>query len=87
VEEHHTVKEEPKIESSLLVPVHTPVSRKVPERYKPLIFPPVLGPLPANYPEYLPRFDGENGTAAQKHIQAFEDYLNTFEVEDEDVSL
>ena len=87
VEDHHTTKEEPKIEPSLLVPVHTPVPRKVPERYKPLILPPVLGPLPANHPEYLPRFDGENGITAQKHIQAFEDYLNTFEVEDEDFSL
>jgi hypothetical protein len=46
----------------------------------------VLGPLPVNH-EYIPRFDGENGITAQKHIQAFEDYLNTFEVEDEDVSL
>jgi len=47
----------------------------------------VLNPLPTNHPEYLPRFDGENGITAQKHIQAFEDYLNIFEVEDEDVSL
>jgi len=87
VEDHHTAKEEPKIESSLTVSVYTPVSRKVPDRYKPLIFPPVLNPLLANHPEYLPRFDGENGITAQKHIQVFEDYLNIFEVEDEDVSL
>jgi len=60
---------------------------KVPERYKPLILPPVLNTLPANHPEYLPRFDGENGITAQKHIQALEDYLNLYEVEDEDVSL
>jgi len=85
VENHHTAKEETKIESNL--PVHMPVPRKVPNRYKPLILPPVLNPLPANHPEYLPRFDGENGITAQKHIQAFEDYLNIFEVEDEDVSL
>ena len=36
---------------------------------------------------YLPRFDGENGVTSQKHIQAFDDYLNIFEVEDEDASL
>jgi len=69
------------------IPVHTSLPRKVPERYKPLILPPILNPLPANHPEYLPRFDGENGITAQKHIQAFEDYLNLYEVEDEDVSL
>ena len=85
VENHHTAKEETKIESNL--PIHTPVPRKVPKRYKPLILPPVLNPLPTNHPEYLPRFDGENGITAQKHIQAFEDYLSIFEVEDEDVSL
>jgi len=87
VEDHNKAKEEPKIVPSLSIPVHTPVPRKVPKRYKPLILPPVLNPLPANHPEYLPRFDGENGITAQKHIQAFEDYLNIFEVEDEDVSL
>ena len=87
IEDHNTAKEEPKIVPSLSNPVHTPVPRKVPDRYKPLIFPPVLNPLPANHPEYLPIFDGENGITAQKDIQAFEDYLNIFEVEDEDVSL
>jgi len=87
VEDHHTAKEEPKIVPSLPIPIHTLVPRKVPERYKPLILPLVLNPLPANHPEYLPRFDGENGITAQKHIQAFEDYHNIYEVEDEDVSL
>jgi len=87
VEDHHTAKEEPEIESNLPVPIYTPMSRKVPDIYRPLIFPPVLNPLPANHPKYLPRFDGENGITTQKHIQAFEDYLNIFEVEDEDVSL
>lgn len=87
VEDHHTAKEEPKIEPSLLIHVHTPVPRKVPDRYKPLILPPVLNPLPANHLEHLPRFYGENGITALKHIQVFEDYLNIFEVEDEDVNL
>ena len=96
-ENHHTAKEETNVKAnhSILVhiepiqpiPVHNPVPRKVPNRYKPLVLPPVLNPLPKNHPEYLPRFDGENGITAQKHIQAFEDYLNIFEVEDEDVSI
>jgi len=68
IEDHHTVKEEPKIEPSLSIPIHTPVPRKVPDRNKPLILPPVLNPLPKDHPEYLPRFDGENGITAHKHI-------------------
>jgi len=87
VEDHHTAKEEPKKDPSLQVPVHTLVPCKVPEMYKPLILPPVLNPVPANHPEYLPRFDGENGITAQKHMQDFEDYLNIYEVEYEDVNL
>lgn len=87
VEDHHIAKEEPKIEPSHSIPAYTLVPRKVPGRYKPLILPPVLNLLPKDHPEYLPRFDGENGVTAQKHIQAFEYYLNIFEVEDEDVSL
>jgi len=87
VEDYYTAKEEPKIEPNIPIPVHIPVPRKVPDSYKPLIFPPVLNPLPKDHPEYLSRFDGENGVSAQKHIQAFEDYLNIFEVEDEDVSI
>jgi len=63
------------------------VPHKVPDRYKPLIFPPTLNPLPNDHPKYIPRFDGENGVTAQKHIQAFEDYLNLFEVDDGDVSI
>jgi len=95
--DYHTAKEESNIKANHPIPVHiepilsihvhVPVPRKVPERYKPLVLPPVLNPLPKNHLEYLPRFDGENGVTAQKHIQAFEDYLNIFEVEDEDVSI
>ena len=80
VEDHHTAKEETNIkanhpipihiELNLPIPVHIPVPHKVPGRYKPLILPPTLNTLPKSHPEYLPRFDGENGVTAQKHIQA-----------------
>lgn len=96
-ENHHTAKEETDIKANHAilvhiepiqpVHVHTPVPRKVPDRYKPLVLPPVLNPLAKNHPDYLPRFDGENGITAQKHIEAFKDYLNIFEVEEEDVSI
>jgi len=87
VEDHYTAKEETKIKANRPIHVHIPLHRKVPDRYKPLILHPILIPLPKNHPEYLPRFDGENGVTAQKHIHAFEDYLNIFEVEEEEVSL
>ena len=97
VEDYHKAKEETKIKANppipvqikpnQPIPVHIPVPRKVPDRYKPLILPPMLNPLPKDHPEYLPRFDGENGVTAQKHIQAFEDYLNIFEVDHEDDSI
>lgn len=64
VEDHHTAKEEPKKEPSLPIPIQTLVPRKVLDRYKTLILPPVLNPLPANHHEYLPRFDGEKSITA-----------------------
>jgi len=76
IEDHHTTKENPKIKTNHPIPVHILVPNKVPDRYKPLILPPTLNPFPKDHPQYLPRFDGENGVTAQKHIQVFEDYLN-----------
>jgi len=86
-EDHHTAKEKPKVKTNHPIPVHTPVPHKVPDRYKPLILPPTLNPFPSDHPKYLPKFDGENSVTAQRHIQAFEDYLNLFEVDDEDVCI
>jgi hypothetical protein len=63
-----------------------PVPAKIPDRYKPLDLPPILHDLPANYTNNLPRFDGENANiTAEKHIQRFEDFLDLYEVEDDDV--
>ena len=48
--------------------------------------PPILHDLPVSYINNLPRFDGENGKiAAEKHIQNLEDFLDLYEVEDDDV--
>ena len=65
---------------------HVPV--KIPDRYKPLYFPPILHDLPANYTNNLPRFDGEKANiTAEKHIQSLEDFLDLFEVEEDDVCI
>jgi hypothetical protein len=44
--------------------------------------------LPANYNNNLPKFDGENvKITVEKHIQSLEDFLDLFEVEDDDVCI
>jgi hypothetical protein len=64
----------------------SPVLAKVPDRYKPLDLPPILHDLPVNYINNLPRFDGENEKiTAEKHVQNLEDFLDLYEVEDDDV--
>jgi hypothetical protein len=63
-----------------------PIPEKIPDRYKPLDLPPILHDLPVNYINNLPRFDGENANiTAEKHIQSLEDFLDLYEVEDDDV--
>jgi hypothetical protein len=65
-----------------------PIPVKVPDRYKPLVLPSILNDLPANYSNNLPRFDGENAKiTAEKHIQNLEDFLDLFEVEEDDVCI
>jgi len=85
--DHNPIKESETIKTNHTIPLHVPVPHKVPDRYKPLILPPTLHAFPKNYPKNLPRFEGENGITAQKHSQSFEDYLNLFEVDEEDVSI
>jgi hypothetical protein len=61
-----------------------PVHAKIPDRYNPLDFPPILHDISANYTNNLPRFDGENvNIIVEKHIQNLEDFLDLFEVEDD----
>jgi hypothetical protein len=65
-----------------------PIPAKIPDRYKPLHLPPFLHDLPVNYINNLPRFDGENvKITVEKHIQNLEDFLDLFEVEDDDVCI
>ena len=56
------------------------------DRYKHLILPHILHDFPVNYYKYLPRFDKEYGNiTGEKHIQGFENFLDLFEVEEDDV--
>jgi hypothetical protein len=62
------------------------VLAKFPDRYKPLYLPPILHDLPVNYINNLPRFDVENANiTVEKHIQSLEDFLDLFELEEDDV--
>ena len=81
--------EEPQdINPSCISLVHTPTTTNIPDRYKPLILPPILHDFPANYYKHLPKFDGEHGNiTSEKHIQGFENYLDLFDVEEDDVCI
>ena len=81
--------DEPQATKSDSIPVvHTPTPCKIPDRYKPLVLPSVLHAFPKNYDLYLPRFDGEcKNVNAEQHVQNVENFLDLFEVDDEDVSI
>jgi hypothetical protein len=87
-DDHIQLDEPQEIKTNPTASVHTPTPCKIPDRYKPLILPPILHDFPENYYKYLPRFDGEYGNiTAEKHIQNFENFLDLFEVEEDDVSI
>ena len=86
-DDHFPIKKPQIIKTDLTIPVHIPMPYKVPDRYKPLILPPILHDFPKKYYKYLPRFDGENGITAQKHIQGFENYLDLFDINEDDVKI
>jgi len=59
--------------------VHTPIPCKIPNRYKPLILPPISHAFPKNHDLYLPRFDGErDNITAKRHVLNFESFLDPF---------
>ena len=66
-----------------LAPAYTPRPSIIPDRYKPLILPPILHADLANYYLYLPRFDGEcDNINAEQHVQNVETFLDLFEVDE-----
>jgi len=68
--------------------VHTPIPCKIPDRYKPLILPPISHAFPKNHYLYLPRFDGEcDNITVERHVLNFEYFLDLFELDEEVVSI
>ena len=64
------------------------ISTKDPERYKPLVLPPILQALPANLQNKLPRFDGESSkVTAEEHARKLEDLLDLYDIEEYDVRI
>jgi len=58
---------------------YTPIPCKIPDRYKPLILPPISHAFPKNHYLYLPRFDGEcDNITAERHVLNFESFLGLF---------
>lgn len=71
-----------------IVFVYTPIPYNVPDRYKPLILPPISHDFTKNHYLYLPRFDGEcDNITAKRHVLNFESFLDLFEFDEEDISI
>ena len=65
-----------------------PAAPRAQNRYMPLHFPQILHDFPAKHYKYLPEFDGESeGLTAKKHLQAFEYFLDLFEIEHDDIHM
>jgi hypothetical protein len=57
-------------------------------RYRPLKLPHILHDFPPKYYEYLPVFDGEQGTVTgEKHIQGFEHFIDLFDIDHDDICM
>jgi hypothetical protein len=55
--------------------------------FKPLRLPYRLNPYPLDSFEYLPRFSGEEPITAERHLEAFEIFVDQFEIVHEDVTM
>lgn len=56
-------------------------------KYAPLGLPQILNDMPRDYLKILPRFNGDNDTEAQKHLEVFCAFTENFNVEHLDVVL
>jgi hypothetical protein len=63
------------------------VQLRIREFFKPLKLPPILNSYPPMFFEYLLVFKGDDHIAADKHMEAFEDFVDNFEIMHEDVIL
>jgi hypothetical protein len=55
--------------------------------FKPLRLPYHLHPYPLDFFEYLPRFSGEDHVTAERHLEAFENFVDQFEIVHDDVTM
>jgi hypothetical protein len=60
-------------------------SRKREKMFKPLRIPSTLHPYPPKFLEYLPFFIGEDHIIAEKHLGAFQNVIDNFEIMHDDV--
>jgi hypothetical protein len=55
--------------------------------FKPLRLPSYLHPYPLDFFKYLPRFSGEDHVTTERHLGAFENFVDQFEIVHEDVTM
>jgi hypothetical protein len=66
----------------------TVVQTRIREKmFRPLRLPSHLHPYPLNFFEYLPRFSGEGHITVERHLGAFENFVDQFEIVHEDVTM
>ena len=53
--------------------------------FKPLRLSSTLHPYPPNFFKYLPLFTGEDHVTAEKHLEYFHNFIDNFEIVDEDI--
>lgn len=63
----------------------TKIQSRIKKYYKPLKLPLILHAYPPNFVDYLPMFNGEDHVATEKHLEAFENFIDNFEIMNEDV--
>ena len=70
----------------MATPQLTNMERILVARYAPLIFPNPLAAMPiGDYLKYMPNFTGEGDFTTEEHIEAFYNYAENINIEQEDV--
>jgi hypothetical protein len=63
----------------------TEIQYRIKKYYKPLNLPLILHAYPPNFIDYLIMFNGEYHVATEKHLKAFENFIDNFQIMHEDV--
>jgi hypothetical protein len=62
-------------------------TRIIDNMFKPLRLTYHLNPHPLDFLEYLPRFSGEDHVTDERHLEAFENFVDQFEIVHDDVTM